>query len=180
MADGLNDTRAMRVAEIMNEFRVLQLRIAQIKVYPTAAEYQEEGYVILRQCSSEGQSLLSAPFSAAAGSGSGGSGEQEKAQLRRIIVDASARRFKAQKIYLRATAAMRWINSRNAVLQGQKPHAGHAASLRAIDATLRAELNGISDERVLTDIRSADHQNGRWIQEDPPLQSILAWLRNLR
>lgn len=56
----------------------------------------------------------------------------------RIITDASLRRFRAQKIYLRATAALRWVNSRNAVLQGQRAHAGHALALQQIRNTLRA------------------------------------------
>jgi hypothetical protein len=54
-----------------------------------------------------------------------------------VIVDAAVRRFKAQKIYLRATAALRWVNSRAAVLQGQRPHAGHAGALLQIRGTLR-------------------------------------------
>ena len=55
-----------------------------------------------------------------------------------IIMDAAARRHAAQKIYLRATAALRWVNSRNAVLRGQTAHAGHAPALNQIRNTLRA------------------------------------------
>lgn len=43
----------------------------------------------------------------------------------------------AQKLYLRSTAALRWVNSRQAVLRGQRPHAGHAPALQQIRNTLR-------------------------------------------
>jgi len=55
-----------------------------------------------------------------------------------IMLDASARRFQAQKIYLRAVAATRWANSRAVILQGQKPQAGHLPSLQATSEGLRA------------------------------------------
>ena len=51
-------------------------------------------------------------------------------------MDASARRFQAQKIYLRAVAAVRWATERNRILRGQRPNAGHMAALRALDASL--------------------------------------------
>jgi hypothetical protein len=54
-----------------------------------------------------------------------------------IILDSSVRRFRCQKSYLRAHAALRWMNSRNAVLRGQKAHAGHLQALQATDNTLR-------------------------------------------
>lgn len=53
-------------------------------------------------------------------------------------MDASTRRFRAQKIYLRATAALRWINSRNAILREQKPRPEHGPALQQIANTLRA------------------------------------------
>lgn len=56
----------------------------------------------------------------------------------RVMLDASARRFQAQKIYLRAVAAVRWANSRNAILQGQMPHSGNAVALQQADDNLRA------------------------------------------
>ena len=55
----------------------------------------------------------------------------------RVIIDASARRFQAKKIYLRAVAAIRWSNARNNILQGQRPHQGHTAYLQQITNTLR-------------------------------------------
>lgn len=48
------------------------------------------------------------------------------------------RRFQAQKIYLRAVAALRWVNARQAVLAGQRPQAVHAAALAQVRNQLRA------------------------------------------
>lgn len=77
----VNDARAMRVAEIMSDFRNLQYYIAQLRATPTAEEYYLEGYVLLRQCATDAQTILSAPFAAPTTS-PGGNPEQEKAQLR--------------------------------------------------------------------------------------------------
>ena len=55
----------------------------------------------------------------------------------RILLDASVRRFQAKKIHLRALAAMRWVNGRYALLQGQKPHQSHTAALQRLDLALR-------------------------------------------
>ena len=54
-----------------------------------------------------------------------------------MILDCAARRFQAQKINLKATAAMKWINKRNSILQGQKPRNVHIPLLRQADQTLR-------------------------------------------
>lgn len=111
------------------------------------------------------------------------------------MLDASARRFQAQRIFLRATATIRWVNCRNAILQGQKPHAGHASALQVANNNLHAvsvapqtavadadimvkELSTITDERVVDDLRAADYQAGHWLQEDPPLYTILDWIRS--
>jgi len=52
-------------------------------------------------------------------------------------MDASIRRFKVQKIYMRASAAQRWINARNAILKGQRPRSHHGAALQQITQSLR-------------------------------------------
>lgn len=56
----------------------------------------------------------------------------------RVLLDAYARRHEAQKIYLRQEAAQRWIGWREHTLQGERPHAGHAAGLANCDAALQA------------------------------------------
>ena len=71
----------MRVAEIMTDFRNLQHYLVQLRATPTAEEYYLEGYSLLRQCTSEAQTILQTPFAGSASSGSGDP-ESEKQQLR--------------------------------------------------------------------------------------------------
>ncbi|KAI4848125.1 hypothetical protein E4T44_04114 [Aureobasidium sp. EXF-8845] len=107
MADGLNEARATRIAEILSDFRNLQYHIASI-IGNSLAEgyyYYEEGYVTLRECAAEAQALLQQEFDSKA-SAPDGDQEEEKAQLQSVIIDASIRRFKAKQIYLKADAAL--------------------------------------------------------------------------
>ncbi|KAF2832532.1 hypothetical protein CC86DRAFT_341122 [Ophiobolus disseminans] len=173
MSDGLNDARAMRVAEIMTDFRNLQHYLVQLRAAPTAEEYYLEGYSLLRQCTTDAQAILQAPFGGSSGSGSGDP-EQEKHQLRTIITDAAVRRFQCQRAYLLANAGLRWMNSRNSVLRGQKPNAGHLGALQQADATLRnaSFLPSITDAYVESTLRSQDAAQGKWLNEDPSLAQI--------
>ncbi|KAL1591992.1 hypothetical protein SLS60_011584 [Paraconiothyrium brasiliense] len=77
----VNDARAIRIAEIMSDFRNLQYYLSQLRASPTAEEYYLEGYSLLRQCTSEAQSILTTPFAATSGA-TGGDPEREKQQLR--------------------------------------------------------------------------------------------------
>lgn len=52
----------VNAAEIMQDFRTLQHRIAQIRATPTAEEFYGQGYVLLRECAAEGQAVLERPF----------------------------------------------------------------------------------------------------------------------
>ena len=70
----------MRIAEIMTDFRNIQTYIAAIRANPSAEEYNEEGFVVLRRCVAQAQALLAQPFQT---NGSRGDGEQVKAQLKR-------------------------------------------------------------------------------------------------
>lgn len=88
MADGLNQARAMRIAEIMGDFRNIQHYIASIRARPSNEEYNEEGFVLLRRCVAEAQALLAQPFQTAS-SNNGKGGEQEKrGELRRYVESA--------------------------------------------------------------------------------------------
>ncbi|KAJ4299441.1 hypothetical protein N0V90_004686 [Kalmusia sp. IMI 367209] len=171
MSDGLNDARAIRIAEIMSDFRNLQYYLSQLRASPTAEEYYLEGYSLLRQCTSEAQAILSTPFAATSGA-TGGDPEREKQQLRSIIKDAAVRRFQCQRSYLRAHAGLRWMNSRNSILRGQKPNASHLAALQAADSTLRMELLAITDSHVDNTLRAQDASQGKWLSEDPSLTQI--------
>ncbi|KAL8870554.1 MAG: hypothetical protein Q9174_003434 [Haloplaca sp. 1 TL-2023] len=98
-------------------------------------------------------------------------------RIAEIIVDASARRFQAKKIYLRAVAAVRWSNARNAIMQST-PHPGQAARLQQTDNNLRNELAGITDSRIVNEFQQADSQAGYWLQDDPSLTTILNLIRS--
>jgi hypothetical protein len=56
----------------------------------------------------------------------------------RVMLDASVRRFKIQQTYLKASAALRWVNSRNAILGGNQPSPIHTPALLQIANTMRA------------------------------------------
>ncbi|KAI5208191.1 hypothetical protein E4T39_01596 [Aureobasidium subglaciale] len=139
----VNEARAMRIAEILSDFRHLQHFIANIRANPSAEEYYEEGYCVLRQCAREAQALLNQPFDCQ-GPEPDGNDEEEKAQLQRpnmkarVMVDASIRRFKIQQTYLKASAALRWVNSRTAILGGNRPQPVHAPALQQIANTMRS------------------------------------------
>lgn len=113
----------------------------------------------------------------------------------RIILDASARRFQSKKIYLRAVAAVRWSNARNAILQSGKPLQQQAVLLQqatanlhtvgadfacvptVADVVLSKELAAVTDTRIFNEFWQTDAEAGYWLQEDPPLATILDWLR---
>ncbi|KAL8693962.1 MAG: hypothetical protein Q9218_001320 [Villophora microphyllina] len=177
MADGLNEARALRVTELMTDYHGLLQRIAEYAPNPPPEEYFEDGYEVLRQCRAEAQAVLVVPYPVDLSHIPNGSGDQEKRQLQRIIVDASARRFQAKKIYLRAVAAVRWSNARNLILQGT-PHGAQATQLQQASNNLRIELAAVTDARIVNDFRQADTQAGYWLQDDPPLATILNWIRS--
>ncbi|KAF1354926.1 hypothetical protein BDV97DRAFT_288931 [Delphinella strobiligena] len=167
----VNHARAMRIAEIIADFRSLQHFLASIRMNPSADEYDEEAYIVLRQCAANANALLAQPFNPQSPSPQGDE-EAEKIALQQIILDASVRRFKAQQIYLRASAALRWVASRNAILGGQQAQPVHQPALQQILNTLRAELSSITMERIELSLRSMDTSHGKWMAEDPSLQMI--------
>lgn len=75
----------MRVAEIMSDFRNLQHYLVQLRATPTAEEYYLEGYSLLRECTSEAQTILQTPFSGSAGATTGDP-EREKQQLKAYVI----------------------------------------------------------------------------------------------
>ncbi len=81
MRPPVNQIRAMRVQEIMLDFRTIQGYIAAIRANPSAEEYNEDGFVVLRRCVAEAQALLAQPFNIQ--NGSIGDEEANKVQLRR-------------------------------------------------------------------------------------------------
>ncbi|BDD56977.1 hypothetical protein MPDQ_002869 [Monascus purpureus] len=177
MADGLNQARALRVAEIINDYRTLLVHISQQSTPVPQEEYYEEGYVVMRECLAAAQSLMSSNYNPHPMPGNGDE-ESEKMQLQRVILDSSARRFQAHKIYLRIAAAKRWAMNRAVVLRGHRPTGHHSSQLKAVDRTFREELAQITDQHVLADLRAADMRAGYWVNEDPSLNSIIRWIRS--
>jgi len=82
----VNEARALRVAEIMNDFRTLQIHILQLKTDPPENEAWEEGYVLMRECIAEAQALLRSQFSVESTHGLDCGLDQDKVQLQRYEI----------------------------------------------------------------------------------------------
>ncbi|KAI9671895.1 MAG: hypothetical protein M1817_003440 [Caeruleum heppii] len=181
MSDGLNEQRAVRIAELMQQFRTLQTFLVNVKIeIPTPDQYHAFGFKVLRQCLDEAQAILSIPYHPSIEPWQQVEPETQKAELQRIILDATARRFRAQKICLRATAAQRWTARRNNLLRGHVPHAVNMGQLEALDQTLRSDLAAITDQRVFLDLENEDIRAGRWLDEDPDVAAVVMWANSLR
>jgi hypothetical protein len=90
----VNQARAMRILEIMNDFRTVQLHIsshvsrAQANP-PDQASYYHDGYVVLRQCSAEAQAILATHFnpgSLGLQAGAASESEVQKATMQRSVI----------------------------------------------------------------------------------------------
>ncbi|KAK1825823.1 hypothetical protein QBC39DRAFT_38552 [Podospora conica] len=170
-----------RVADLLCDFTELQYIITSVQVDPDNSEdYYTEGWAAMRQCLLDGQHILDTGADTSVPGASGGSAEQEKAELKQCYLDAFARRHEARKIYLRQTAAQRWIQWRDQVLMGAQPHSGVASQLRSLDQQLRSELSTITDEYVYAELYNSDTGMGRWTAEDPSLRAVQRWVRSRR
>lgn len=78
----VNQARAMRVAEIINDYRTLLLHISQQRMEVCQADHNEEGYVVLRESLASAQNLSSANYQPCPVTGQGNV-ETEKAELQR-------------------------------------------------------------------------------------------------
>ena len=86
-ADGdcpVNEARAMRVAEVMNDFHLIQRRMSHFQATPSQDDYHEEAFVILRQCQAEARAVLAAPFQTELLQAPRGPDEAERRQLQRL------------------------------------------------------------------------------------------------
>ncbi|KAK3365638.1 hypothetical protein B0T24DRAFT_393962 [Lasiosphaeria ovina] len=181
MADGLNEYRTARVAEVLSDFRTLQYYIAAAPVNPNDMDdYYTEGWAALRQCALDGQHILNCAADITVPRTTGGPEEQAKAELKQVYLDAYARRHEGQKIYLRQAAAQRWIEWREQILLGGRPHSGNHSQLRGCDQQLRAELATITDEAIYSELLASDITMGRWTDEDPSLRGVQRWVRARR
>lgn len=78
----VNDARAMRIAELMNDYRTLQLHISQQLASVVMGNPQEMGYSILSQSAAAAQCLLASGFSTTPIEDQGSDPEMERAHLR--------------------------------------------------------------------------------------------------
>ncbi|KKK17105.1 hypothetical protein P175DRAFT_0508699 [Aspergillus ochraceoroseus IBT 24754] len=178
MADGLNQARALRVAEIMNDYRTLLVHISQLNVRASQEDQAEEGFREIRDCLAAANALMASGYSPSALPAQASNEEAERVQLQRVILDGSARRFQAHRIYLRAAAAKRWVMHRENILRGHRPGPQHSPQLKAIGNTFRQELAGVTNQYVAADLRAADMRAGHWLNDDPSLEAILSWIRS--
>lgn len=90
-----NEARAIRVLEIMNDFRTLQVHITSLVNRPSAtparsADQYLEGYIVLRQCNAEAQAILATRYNPGnLGIGNPGAvpeTEMQKATLQRYVL----------------------------------------------------------------------------------------------
>lgn len=86
----VNEARAMRVAEIINDYRTLLVHISQQRVNPSQEEYWEEGFVVLRKSLDDAQVLMSANYEPCPVTGQGNV-ETQKAELQRYTQSISTR-----------------------------------------------------------------------------------------
>ncbi|KFY79166.1 hypothetical protein V499_01799 [Pseudogymnoascus sp. VKM F-103] len=155
MADGLNDARATRVADLLSDFRALQYSIVSVTCdSPRPDGFYTEGYAALRQCSVDGQHVLNVAADTRVPTGRSGPAEQEKAELTQVLLDSFSRRHEAQKICMRQSAAMRWVAWRDSVLL--RPDPSHVPALVSGDQALRAELATVTDENIYNLLRNSD------------------------
>ena len=78
----VNQARAVRVAELINDYRTLLLHISQQNVEVHPQDQYEEGFTVLRECHSSAQRLVSATYQPCPVTGQGNA-EREKAELQR-------------------------------------------------------------------------------------------------
>ena len=81
----VNQARAVRLAELLNDYRTLLLHISQQNVDAAPEDYYEEGFVVLRECLAAAQSLMAANYHPCPVTGQGNA-ETEKAELQRDLV----------------------------------------------------------------------------------------------
>lgn len=79
----VNQARALRVAELINDYRTLLMHISQQNVQVPADEFNEEGYKVIRDGLAAAQALMSSNYNPCATPAHAGNVEVEKAELRR-------------------------------------------------------------------------------------------------
>lgn len=61
-----------------------------------------------------------------------------------------------------------------------KRKTGHSSTITHANIFIRQELNNITDDAVVNDLRAADRRKNFWLEEDPSLERMLQWIRRQR
>ncbi|PYH67135.1 uncharacterized protein BO88DRAFT_344930, partial [Aspergillus vadensis CBS 113365] len=172
----LDHVLALRVAELINDYRSLLINTMNHVRGMPLRDVNCFVYTVSIKGYTAAQRLLSASFDLDATSNS--CSFDCIAQLkRRVVLDASARRHQAHKVYLSIAAAKRWLLNRNYVLS--HPEARDLDKrLQDVDVLFYEEINNVSDHLVASDLRAADIRSGYCVDEDPPLEVITSWIRS--
>lgn len=92
----VNYQRSARVADLLSDFRNLQLYIAEVPVDPeNQDDYYTEGWAALRQCSIDGQHILNCAAETRVPRVRGGPEEQDKAELQQYVYTRSPTEYDA-------------------------------------------------------------------------------------
>ncbi|KAJ5348638.1 uncharacterized protein N7506_001891 [Penicillium brevicompactum] len=173
-----NEARAMRLAELVNDYRTLHIYILEHTTNLPFELTGQESYRVLMECRAFSQALLTGNYSPEPIPTWGGDEDALVANmLKQVILDASARRFQAFKIYLRVSAARYSIMQGGNVIR-RSPLEACAGRLRDIDTTLQnilrndQELATMTDNFVASNLHEADLRAGYWVDEDPCLAAI--------
>ncbi|KAL4888041.1 hypothetical protein BDV59DRAFT_149927 [Aspergillus ambiguus] len=105
----LDTARALRIAELVNDYQTLLVHIVELIGDIPSEKAQCCGYKVLVESHIALQNLTATSYDPEIASRHGPVGNGQTAQLRKIILDASARRHQAHRIYLRAVAAKSWL-----------------------------------------------------------------------
>ncbi|OJZ79883.1 hypothetical protein ASPFODRAFT_66008 [Aspergillus luchuensis CBS 106.47] len=159
MADGLNEARALRAVEIINDYRTLLVHIFQQNVQIPSEEASEEGYRTIREGVVAAQALKPSNYNLI-GISVPSNLETERAELQSVILEASARR----------------ATSRQRIIQCQRPGVSRTAQLEAVSNTFHQEMWRLTDQYVVADLRAADTRANHWLADDPSLPEIVTWI----
>lgn len=85
----VNQARALRVAEIINDYRTLLLHICEETIPSPLEEYFEEGHVVMRECHTAAQALMGSNYTPASVPSNASNEEAERAELQRYVYPTS-------------------------------------------------------------------------------------------
>lgn len=175
MSDGRNEARVRRAIEIYDDFRSLKVQTGLItsraKGLPPDV-YDLKGFAGLRDVGAKADALFSREVTSVDTRDIPNT-EEFKARVRSLTLQYSALRWKAHQLYLKVSAYHLWTQLREQAIEKDKTK----KIMPEIDERLQQELERITDEFVVEDLRATDLQKNCWLEEEPSLNRIHFWLR---